>query len=147
MVGQSPSPTAASFIRPSRRSDTPVSFLKALEQKYASLESPTDAIRISGKTVEEVGFEKIQMHLRNYEKLETVILNNSCISVDQHSKVSLSNNIRDLRLKIRDLDLGQNLIQTWNDVFIICAKLEHLRILNVRYVHISSKVFSSLGGN
>ena len=147
MVGQSPSLTAASLIRPSRKSDTPVSFLEALEQKYASVESATDAIRISGKTVEEVGFEKIQMHLRNYQKLETVILNNRCITIDQHSKASQANEIRNLQLKIRDLDLGQNLIQTWDDVFTICASLEHLRSLNVRYVLISPKSSSSLHGH
>lgn len=133
MVGHSISPSAASFIRPSRKSDPRVSFLDALRQKYGFAEVAKDAIQISGKTVEEVGFEKIQSQLHDIQQLETVILDSRCIYVHEQSKASQAMEIASLRLKIRDLDLSQNLFEKWDDVLSICSALEHLRHLSVAY--------------
>ncbi len=137
MVGQSTSPSAGSFIRPSRKPDRPASFLEALKQKYALAEVANDAIQISGKTVEEVGFKKIQSHLQDFQQLETVILDDLSICVSQQWRTSQENEILSLRLKIRDLDLSRNLFETWEDVLSICTALEHLRDLSVAYANCS----------
>jgi tubulin-specific chaperone E len=88
-------PTAGSFVRPTRKSDAPRSFVEALKAKYASEEfedpdvqivftthnSGKDIstqqrrpIRISGKEAEEVGFDKIRKQLANLHELRIVIL-------------------------------------------------------------------------
>ena len=83
--GVNQSTTAGSFIRPSRPADKPQNFGEALKNKYASEtsnEGPTqqDQIRISGKTVEEVGFEKIRRQLASLQELRIVILDSLCIA-------------------------------------------------------------------
>lgn len=135
MVGRSPSSLAGSFIRPSRKPDPPVSFLEALKHKYALAEISNDAIQISGKTVEKVGFDKVQSHLREFQQLKIVVLNDRCIYVDHQWKMSEANEVQSLCLQIQDLDLSRNLFETWDDVLSICTALEHLRHLNVAYVH------------
>ena len=127
------SSTAGSFIRPSRQCDTPLSFLEALEQKYALSSSADMSIQISGKTVEEVGFEKIQRQLQKYQDLEVVILDKRCISVDEHFKQKSGQSLRiaNLHLRIQNLDLSRNLLETWMDILSICYPLKHLQTLNV----------------
>ncbi|KAG7006703.1 cytosolic fe-S cluster assembly factor NAR1 [Physcia stellaris] len=66
-----------------RASDESYGFLDALRKKYASSAteglSSKEAIRISGKTVEEVGFEKINQQLASLHDLRVVILDGLCI--------------------------------------------------------------------
>ncbi|KAF2199052.1 RNI-like protein [Delitschia confertaspora ATCC 74209] len=95
-------PTAGSFVRPTRKSDPPRSFVEALKAKYASesLEEDPDVeivyvgknrsvvslaqqkkpIRISGKEAEEVGFDKIRKKLADLKELRIVILDGLCMS-------------------------------------------------------------------
>ena len=136
MIGQSTSPTAGSFIRPSRKADKPQSFLQALEQKYAPPSDADDSIQISGKVVEEVGFEKIQRHLQNFQELRTVILDKRCISIEvpDYGLQHLCDDVQDLQLKVRELDLSRNLLETWSGVLSLCTVLPHLRMLSVAYV-------------
>ncbi|KAH7385601.1 hypothetical protein BKA66DRAFT_511442 [Pyrenochaeta sp. MPI-SDFR-AT-0127] len=104
----SPSPTAASFIRPTRKSDTPRTFVQALKSKYASdtdsedfedpqvhivfhtqpgdnkrikdpLQRLNQPIKFSGKVAEEVGFDKIRKQLAQLEELKIIILDGLCM--------------------------------------------------------------------
>ena len=142
MVGLSPSPTAGSFIRPNRNTDTPQSFKQALRQKYTLSNGPDNAIHISGKTVEEVGFEKIQRQLQNLRELRTIILDRRCISFigPGRSLPQQQGEIQDLRLGVRELDLSYNLLETWSGVLSICALMQYTTNLDVAYV--SPQLFS-----
>jgi len=100
------SPTCASFVRPTRKADTPRSFVEALKAKYASDEpehGPPDPdvevvfdvkkhgdgngagkqvrreIKFSGKVAEEVGFDKIRRQLAQLSELRIVILDGLCM--------------------------------------------------------------------
>lgn len=143
-LGQSESATAASFIRPSRTHDTPVSFLEALAKKYTSEESaisqPEGEILISGKVVEEVGFEKARRQLAILDELRIVLLDGICVvgvravpwieSAELH--LQEKRRIADQNLKIVELDLSRNLVEKWIDIISICNGLKSLRILKVK---------------
>ncbi len=151
VAGISNSPTAGSFVRPSRPKDTALGFLEALRKKYASGNETSDQagsedeIRISGKTVKEVGFEKIRRQLANLQELQVVILDGLCIArlqsntpiVDTATKEpvsteSLPYGIDACNLTISELDLSRNLLETWEDVVAICAPLIYLRSLKIK---------------
>lgn len=76
--GRSSSPTAGSFLRPQRAIDEDVAFLDALKSKYAPFSNDAyenmKAIKISGKTVHEVGFEKINQQFARLSGLRTLVL-------------------------------------------------------------------------
>lgn len=141
--GLSDSPTAASFIRPRRASDKPLTFLSALSKKYGSLEnhdaisSSEEQINISGKTVEEVGFEKIRQQQATLQELRIVSLDGLCIgnSGNENDKNAMDewHRIRSKGLKIVDLDLSRNLLERWSDVTCICSVLRPtLRSLSLK---------------
>lgn len=143
--GLSDSSTAASFIRPSRSSDKPLSFLDALRKKYVSNEIvgsalSEDQIRISGKTVEEVGFEKIRKQLAILQELRFVILDGLCIAgIESYPGAKTLNGCPQIEreaLSIIELDLSRNLLEEWSDVVGICCILrsEFLRSLKLEYV-------------
>ncbi len=142
--GQSKSPTAASFVRPTRPTDKPLSFLEALKQKYAPENSHGDLsaeclIQISGKTVQEVGFEKIRQQLAVLHELQIVILDGLCIAgIKARPWIGPQElewqRIQEQHLKIIELDLSRNLLEKWADVVRICAALKSLRSLKVEYV-------------
>ena len=77
-LGESSSPTAGSFLRPQRAIDEDVAFLDALKGKYAPPSSNsngnTKAIKISGKTVQEVGFERIKQQFARLSRLRVLVL-------------------------------------------------------------------------
>lgn len=128
-VGRSASPTAASFIRPSRASDRPLTFFEALKQKYAStsaedIVATANEIHISGKTVEEVGFEKIRRQLAELQELRVVVLDGACIA-------AVDSNLSVQNLKITELDLSRNLLESWDDITAICNSLHTLRSLRL----------------
>ena len=131
--GRSTSATAASFIRPSRTSDQPASFLEALKKKYAStsaedITATANEIHISGKTVEEVGFEKIRQQLAELQELRIVVLDGACIAY-------VDSDLDKRNLKIVELDLSRNLLESWCDITAICNSLDFLRRLRLEYVH------------
>ncbi|KAJ5374884.1 hypothetical protein N7517_006890 [Penicillium concentricum] len=144
-------PTAGSFVRPSRPSDQPRSFLEALREKYAS-ESVSGlssnaltggtvrgkAIEISGKVVEEVGFDKIRKQLAELQQLRIVLLDGLRIAgvlasynqaQDSHSKAAQK--IGETCPKITELDLSRSLLSQWRDVWDICNQLKHLKRLKL----------------
>ncbi|KAF2691095.1 tubulin-specific chaperone E [Lentithecium fluviatile CBS 122367] len=157
-------PTAASFIRPTRTPDPPRSFVEALKTKYASedFEDPdvrivfnsqpgdnaakrkdplaklNQPIRISGKEVEEVGFDKIRKQLAELSELKIVILDGLCM---ERPSARLKEgglgweegltDVKDACPKAVELDLSRNLFEEWREVASICEQLEKLRSLRI----------------
>lgn len=130
-------------MRPNRPVDKSLGFLDALRQKYAAPEVNAKGqeveINISGKTVEEVGFEKVARQLANLQELRIVLLDGLGIAgvtaqpFVTHSESSLQSfrRLGEQMLKIQELDISRNLIEEWADVLGICAQLKSLRILKL----------------
>ncbi|PYI12467.1 putative tubulin-specific chaperone [Aspergillus sclerotiicarbonarius CBS 121057] len=147
-------PTAGSFVRPSRPADKPRGFLEALREKYASEpleeelarqdqgENATgDAlhkpIEISGKVVEEVGFDKIRKQLARLQELKIVLLDGLRVAnVLGHDAAaeeieSACTEIEQTCPQITELDLSQNLLTSWSGVARICERLKLLKRLKL----------------
>ncbi|CAI7667378.1 unnamed protein product [Penicillium crustosum] len=145
-------PTAGSFVRPSRPSDQPLSFLEALREKYAS--EPVDgvahnelvsgaagrgkAIEISGKVVEEVGFDKIRKQLAELQELRIVLLDGlrvvGVLATYSQAQVFHSEEVQKIGEtcpKITELDLSRSLLSRWRDVWDICNQLKYLKKLKL----------------
>ena len=135
-------------MRPSRPADRPRGFLDALREKYASefenelAASGTplhDSIEISGKVVEEVGFDKIRKQLAELQELKIVLLDGLCVAGvlgddDQEQREKMKARIGETCPKIVELDLSCNLLRHWIDVADICAQLKRLRVLKLKCV-------------
>ena len=78
--------------------------------------------------MEEVGFEKIRQQLAELQELRIVVLDGACIG-------TVESDLDKRNLKIVELDLSRNLLESWSDVMIICNSLHHLQILKLEYVH------------
>jgi tubulin-specific chaperone E len=150
-VGRRKDPKCASFVRPSRPSDSPRTFLEALKEKYASedfegfvyfngdLKKKQDAIVISGKEVEEVGFDKIRQKLADFYQLRIVVLDGLCMTESVHHLTQWPWNpddldkrlhkIRETCPKIAELDLSRNLFEDWREVLAIVEQLPLLSSL------------------
>ncbi|PYI35467.1 RNI-like protein [Aspergillus indologenus CBS 114.80] len=145
-------PTAGSFVRPSRPADKPRGLVEALREKYASeyLEQElarqrqeTDPvalhkpIQISGKVVEEVGFDKIRKQLAELQALKIVLLDGLRVAgVLGHQATadevdSAYEEIETTCPKITELDLSRNLLTSWSVVARICERLKHLKSLKL----------------
>lgn len=105
-----------------------------------SASEPT--IQISGKTVEEIGFQKIAAQLATLHELRIVlldglcvrgVLDRPCLSV-QELVLQERQRIKDQTLKIQELDLSRNLIEEWADVVGICCVLRFLTTLKLEFV-------------
>ncbi|KAH6634122.1 hypothetical protein B0J18DRAFT_415348 [Chaetomium sp. MPI-SDFR-AT-0129] len=133
----SKSPTAASFVRPTRSPDAPQSFLSALNLKYAGdpehdKKNPPRQIKFSGKIAEEVGFEKIRLQQARLDELQFVILDGAQLAVateDGEEGEGLS--IGRVCPKVLELDLSRNLFEGFGPVVRICSELRLLRSLRV----------------
>ena len=137
----STSETAASFIRPSRPSDSPRTFLEALTFKYGGKDNViglAQPVEISGKTVEEVGFEKIRRQQAQLQDLRVAVLDELQVCgiaeapLDLDSMKRAQKDIAETCPNIQELDLGWSLLEDWQAVADICLPLQKLRILKVR---------------
>jgi hypothetical protein len=97
------------------------------------------AIEISGKVVEEVGFDKIRKQLAELQELRIVLLDGLRIvgvspSYDQdHDPDSEAAQTIGLTCpKITELDLSRSLLSQWRDVWDICNQLKHLKRLKLK---------------
>ncbi|KAF2496047.1 tubulin-specific chaperone-like protein E [Lophium mytilinum] len=156
-------PTAGSFVRPTRVSEPPRSFVEALRHKYASEDfedSDTEIvyvrtdklkkapardkpIKISGKEVEEVGFDKIRKQLADLNELKIVLLDGLRMSrpvaslkerLEATGEATWPEALTDIREtcpKIIELDLSRNLFEEWREVASICEQLDKLKSLRV----------------
>jgi hypothetical protein len=108
------------------------------------LEAEATSIRISGKEVEEVGFEKIRKQLAELHELRIVLLDGLCIRrpVDEATKRAWReygggteyvppSDIFEVCPKITELDLSRNLFEEWADIVSICEQLKNLKSLRV----------------
>lgn len=151
-AGKSNYPTAGSFVRPSRPSDLPLSFVEALRDKYASEndselvwtskpigQASQQAIEISGKVVEEVGFDKIRKQLAELQELRIVLLDGlrivgvlSSYEQPESEVIEASKEIAATCPKIEELDLSRSLLSSWRHVWDICNQLKELKKLKVK---------------
>ena len=104
-----------------------------MKKKYAStsaedVAATANEIRISGKTVEEVGFEKIRRQLAELQELRIVVLDGACIA-------AVETDLDEQELKVIELDLSRNLLENWYDIMAICSTLHALKSLRLEYVH------------
>ena len=136
----SPSAHAASFIRPTRKHDSNRTILQAIEHKYASssatngtaLPGTQSLIEISGKTVEEVGFEKIQTQISRLSDLKVALVDELNVTAVAREKDDLQDaqaQLGEICPNISELDIGWNAIETWQDVADICTPFRKLRTL------------------
>lgn len=108
-------------------------------------------IRISGKIVEEVGFEEKRLQLAVLQNLKVAVLDGLCIagveSTPQEGDIlrhwslppSSKSGTSPKKPTISLLDLSRNLLERWVDVESICNELKSLRTLQVKYVGIFSQ--------
>ncbi|KAK4229771.1 HotDog domain-containing protein [Podospora fimiseda] len=134
------SPTAASFIRPTRQPDEPETFLSAVQKKYAPDPStlPTPAtqkpIVFSGKVAEEIGFEKVRRQQAQLGELQYVILDSTRLARAYPDKADGNEqSIGQVCPKIKELDLSRNLLEHFDPVVEICSELPLLRNLKVNW--------------
>jgi len=134
LTGLSSSPTAASFVAIARKADSEQSFVEAVREKYATditylpLRVALDrTIEISGKTVEEVGFEKIKQQQSQLHELKIVLVDGYRIN-----KATSNQAIRNVCPKIVDLDLSRNLFEGYSEIIKICRELDNLRSLRLK---------------
>lgn len=152
LAGKNDHPTAGSFVRPSRPSEPPRSFLEALREKYASefeqslaqdagpaADRAQKAIEISGKVVEEVGFDKIRKQLAELQELRIVLLDGlrvaGVLSSYDQPEDQVKESAKEIMAtcpKIIELDLSRNLLSRWRDVWEICNQLKQLKRLKVK---------------
>jgi len=147
----SSSPTAASFLRPSRKPDPSKTLLQAIKFKYgASLEKGAfgnadgERIAISGKVVEEVGFERIQQQQSVLSELRIVLVDELVVSgmtqrnASREEVAYAQRQLSQTCPNITELDLGWNPIETWQEMADICASLTKLRVLKASGLRLRS---------
>ena len=126
-----------------------------MTKKYSSSAGPKDTateekIQISGKTVEEVGFDKISRQLAALQELKIVVLDGLCVAgvdsfpqeaeghavdpTNPDSRWSFVEELNSKDLSIVELDLSRNLLETWIDVIGICGALKYLAALELKCV-------------
>ncbi|OAA67533.1 Cytoskeleton-associated protein, Gly-rich domain protein [Cordyceps fumosorosea ARSEF 2679] len=132
----SDSPTAASFVRPTRPADAPVSFVTALKAKYVEAESatsgvPDSRIRFAGKVAEEVGFDKVRRQMAQLDELRTAILDGVYMAV-AHSQGEPT--VAQVSPKLSHIDISRNLFENLGPVVDICKDLPGLKKLAIKYV-------------
>lgn len=144
-------------MRPSRRSEQPRGFLEALRQKYASefeeelvrqkqgdsaaADGLRDAIKFSGKVVEEVGFDKVRKKLAELQELKIVLLDGLRVggilahAAGPEERMEACRDIETTCSKIVELDLSYNLLERWTEIADICHCLKRLRKLKLMWVY------------
>ncbi|KAK2853269.1 hypothetical protein FQN49_005236 [Arthroderma sp. PD_2] len=149
---KSKEPTAGSFIRPGRPSDRPLSFLEGAHEKYVS-ELPafyssskgdraleeliSKPIEISGKIVEEVGFDEIRKQLSALHELRIIIIDGLRINgvlagpAEPGEREKELEKIKKSCPKVMELDLSRNLLRRWSDIIDICMQLPELKTLKL----------------
>ncbi len=115
-----------------------------MREKYGSGDIPQDVkgrssiIVISGKEVDEVGFDAISRKQSAWSDLTIVSLDglriNSLYHKPSHSKQDHEADIRVLScgLKWKELDLSRNLFDDWDEITNIYSFTKELRVLNLK---------------
>ncbi|KAL8736158.1 MAG: hypothetical protein Q9166_000313 [cf. Caloplaca sp. 2 TL-2023] len=147
--GRSKEPTAGSFVRPnSKLIDSQRQLLSAVIEKYGSENEARSTITISGKEVDEVGFDAISKKQSAWTELTTVSLDGLRIDSRYQEPLRSEQDYQCIQqvlprgLKWRELDLSRNLFDEWNDIKNVCTFLPELRVLKVngnRFLDIRSE--------
>lgn len=97
------------------------------------------AIEISGKVVEEVGFDKIRKQLAELQELRIVLLDGlrvvGVLATYSQAQVFHSEEVQKIGEtcpKITELDLSRSLLSRWRDVWDICNQLKYLKKLKLK---------------
>lgn len=116
--------------------DKEQSFLEAVQAKYApetptKSADPSNQIEISGKVVEEVGFDKIREQQSQLHELKIVLVDGMRIKEAQyepriHLEISL------VCPKIVELDLSRNLFEKFHQIADTIRQLVDLRKLRLK---------------
>lgn len=98
-------------------------------------------IKISGKEVEEVGFDKIRERLADLHELRIVILDDLCVAQPladdmrgawmSGCNTELSNTVREVCPNVVELDLSRNLFEDVREVVATCEQLHRLNSLKI----------------
>ncbi|KAK8042102.1 hypothetical protein PG993_006625 [Apiospora rasikravindrae] len=129
---KSKSPTAASFVRPTRTAEPPRSFVAALKEKYtAEIATGGIEIRFSGKLAEEVGFEKIRRKQADLAQLKHAILDGMRVARAYDGEGGDNERIGETCPKVINLELSRNLFTHLGTVVEICSELPGLRNLRL----------------
>ena len=108
-----------------------------MKHKYAATRGDTDIpydpeieiVRISGKTAEEVGFDKIARQQSQLQNLRIVVLDDLLIKHEDSPERRVT--ISETCTSISTLDLGWNLLETVDEIAAICAQLGKLQSLKL----------------
>lgn len=136
--------TAASFVRPTRPADAPLSFLAALNERYV-VDAPGAVqgkskveIVISGKVAQEMGFDKIWRRQSRLKELKIVVLDGQKVAMARSdgdvNDEGLAATIAETSPKVVELDLSRNLFERFGPVVDICRDLKDLQKLCIKYV-------------
>lgn len=134
-AGVSESATAASFVRPARPSDTPVSFVAALKAKYVE-ETPETSdpsysqIKFAGKVAEEVGFDKVRRQMAQLDELKMAILDGVHMAFARQQGEPT---VAQVSPKLTHIDISRNLFEKLGPVVEICKDLPSLKKLAIKY--------------
>lgn len=107
--------------------------IEAARTKYAvglDIES-SGSIRIGGKEVEEIGFDKIQQQISDLESLRIVVLDGLCIAGPATDCDPIEQRLSSICPKIVELDISRNLFESADEVLRIIGGLEHLKSLKL----------------
>ncbi|XP_020028940.2 tubulin-specific chaperone E isoform X2 [Castor canadensis] len=123
-------PTGGSFIRPNKV-NFGVDFVTAVKNRYVLEEGPEDdgrehIIIIGSKPVETVGFDSVLKQQSQLSKLQEISLRNCAVSC-----AGEKGRIAEVCPNIRELDLSQNLLSSWDEVIHISSQLKFLEVLNL----------------
>lgn len=90
-------------------------------------QQPESGIRISGKEVEEVGFEKIRRQLANLRQLRILLVDTLCVHRPEARKSNTdktsASDVQDTCPNVFELDLSRNLFERWAEVLDICRQM------------------------
>ncbi|EGX94042.1 tubulin-specific chaperone, putative [Cordyceps militaris CM01] len=137
--GTSESPTAASFVRPTRPADARVSFVAALKAKYVEEESeasgvPDSQIRFAGKIAEEVGFDKVRRQMAQLDELKMAILDGVHMALAHQAGEPT---VAQVSPKLAHIDISRNLFEDLGPVVDICKDLPGLKKLAINFTTVS----------
>lgn len=117
---------AGSFIKASNsKINKTMLFSEAIERRYGAIENEEalrQSLTIDTKTIEQLGFSKLNFILKDYCNLAVIMLDRQCI-LRVGTVPPLS--------KLEHLDLSYNLLTLWVDIGSILAQSPNLKSLNL----------------
>lgn len=143
-TGVSRKSAPASFIRPSRQVDHRCGFVHAVKKKYGidldqsaygvKFDRGNDTIRISGKEVEEIGFDRIRRQLANLRQLRILVVDTLRINRPHARSLNagnISHDVADTCPNVWELDISRNLFETWSEIVDVCRQLPRLTSVRI----------------